>query len=381
MSGSFIIPSLHDLLAQRVPQVRMTRALIAVNILVFLAMLFSGAGFWHSSNGVQLAWGANFGPATQDGEWWRLGSALFLHFGVVHLAMNMWALWDAGQFVERMYGLPRFTLIYVLSGVAGNLLSLVSHHGQAVSGGASGAIFGIYGALLACLLRERRHLHPQEFRWLFWGAMGFSAVTIVFGLLIPGIDNAAHIGGLLSGLLIGTVLVRPLLPGDVLRGPVRLVAGAVFLLALSLLIGRIPEPVYRWSDEEQVRMEINLFLRNDMALSHAWQNLMIESVRRGTSFEQLAGRIDTVIGDPYEENFELLSQLPQDPDLPSAHTLETLREYAGMRRDASRSLADGLRFKDPEKIRGALQLEKKSREMHRPKGVASDKTKQGQEQR
>src|SRR5574340_252073 len=127
--------SLHDLLYQRVPRVPVTALLVAVNLLVFLAMLASGAGLWHSVNSVQLAWGANFGPATQDGEWWRLGTAMFLHFGAIHLALNMWALWDGGQLVERMYGHSRFAGIYFSSGLAGNLLLLVAYSGLAISGG------------------------------------------------------------------------------------------------------------------------------------------------------------------------------------------------------------------------------------------------------
>ena len=122
---------------------------------------------------------------------------MFLHFGAVHLTLNMWALWDGGQLVERMYGHARFAGIYFSSGLTGNLLSLVAHKGLAVSGGASGAIFGMYGALLVFLWRERRNLHPHEFRWFFWGAAGFAVSHPFLGLLITGIDNAAHIGGFL----------------------------------------------------------------------------------------------------------------------------------------------------------------------------------------
>ncbi|MBK7422426.1 MAG: rhomboid family intramembrane serine protease [Propionivibrio sp.] len=371
---SSFIP-LHDRLRQRLPQVRVTQWLIGINLLVFLAMLASGAGLWHSSNAVQLAWGANFGPATQDGEWWRLGSALFLHFGVLHLVMNMWALWDGGQLVERMYGHLRFAAIYFISGITGNLLSLVSHHGQAISGGASGAIFGVYGALLVCLWRERRHLQPREFRWLFWGASGFAALTIVLGLLIPGIDNAAHVGGFLTGLLSGVVLARALEAGQTLPWRPRSLAAAAFTLALLLLVSQIPEPAWRWSEEALARKEVSEFLRDDAAIRQAWQKILYDSKRGGVSFDELAGRIDTAIGDRYEESFEHLSLFPINPALPSAKTLEMLRDYAELRRDASRSLAEGLRSKDSAKIREAIALEKKSRELQNPASVPPEKPK------
>src|SRR5471030_1739870 len=116
MSERLSIPSLHDLLRQRVPRVRVSQFLMGVNLAVFMAMLASGAGLWHSSNGIQLAWGAGFGPATKDGEWWRLGTAMFLHFGLLHLAVNMAALWEAGRFVERLYGSIRFAVVYFFSG-------------------------------------------------------------------------------------------------------------------------------------------------------------------------------------------------------------------------------------------------------------------------
>lgn len=363
------IPSLHDLLRQRVSRAWVTSSLIGINCLVFLAMLASGADPWHFSNGIPLAWGANFGPATQDGEWWRLGSAMFLHFGVIHLALNMWALWDGGQLVERMYGPLRFAAIYCLSGVTGNLLSLVNHHGQAVSGGASGAIFGVYGALLVCLWRKRRLLHPAEFRWLFWGASGFAVVTIVFGLMIPGIDNAAHIGGFLTGLLSGFGLAHVLEPDMTLPWRPRLLAGAAFAVALLLLVSQIPVPTYRWRDEAMARKEIQTFLRSDAAISQTWKNILDESRRDGASFDELAGRIDTAIGDPYEKSFEQLSEHAVNPALPSANTLDMLRYYAGLRRDASRSLAEGLRSNDPKKIRNAMALEKKANELHKP-GIA-----------
>jgi rhomboid protease GluP len=358
--------SLHDLLYQRVPRVPVTQLLVIINLLVFIAMLAGGAGLWHSSNSIQLAWGANFGPATQDGEWWRLGSAMFLHFGAVHLTLNLWALWDGGQLVERMYGHARFAGIYFASGLTGNLLSLVAHRGLAVSGGASGAIFGMYGALLVFLWRERRSLHPHEFRWFFWGAAGFAAATLILGFLITGIDNAAHIGGFLTGILGGIIFARPIDAVRSVSRRSRLLAGSVFALAIIILSSQIPVRAYRWSEEVLARKEIGEFLRDDVAISHAWQTILDEGKRGDISFDQLAGRIDTAVGDRYEESFEQLSHLPPNPALPSAATVEILRHYAERRRDASRALAEGLRANKPEQIRDALEMAKQSRQLSQP---------------
>ena len=345
------LPRLEDLLGRRIARPAVTWLLIVANTLVFIAMVANGANVWHSPSGVQLAWGANFGPATQDGEWWRLASAMFIHFGLLHLAFNMWALWDGGRLVERMYGHLRFIALYLASGLAGNLLSLVVQGNDAISGGASGAIFGVYGALLACLWRERRNLHIEEFRWLFWGALAFSAVSIALGFLIPGIDNSAHIGGFVTGILGGIALARPLVGSYQAARRPRLAAAVVLALAIAVLIARIPAPKYRWSEEMRVRQEIAEFVREEPAIKRSWLDIVDESRRDGTTFDELAGQIDSAIGDRYEGSFEQLSQLPLDPALPSAPALENILQYVQQKRDATRALADELRAQPDGKSR------------------------------
>ena len=289
-----------DLMRGRLELTPATVTLVAANVLVFAAMLANGAGLWHSPNHVQLAWGAGFGPATKDGQWWRLGTAMFLHFGLVHLGMNMWALWDGGRLVERLYGSLRFAGIFLASGLTGNLLSLIVAADRAVSGGASGAIFGIYGALLVWLWRERRTVHPTEFRWLFGGAALFSAATIGLGLLIPGIDNAAHIGGLVSGALLGAAVARPLNGQTSAKGDPQWVAAVTYALMVSVLIARIPDPLYRWKDELQARSEVRDFLVTDQIIAQRWQDLMSASKKGGATFEELAGRIESDITMEYQ---------------------------------------------------------------------------------
>lgn len=337
--------SLYDLLHDRAARIPVTQSLIGANVLVFVAMLFAGAGLWHSNNGVQLAWGANFGPATQDGQWWRLGSALFLHFGLLHIVMNMWALWDGGQLVERIYGRLRFTLIYFGSGLCGNLLSLVMQGNRAVSGGASGAIFGIYGALLIYLWRERKHLQPREFRWLFWAGCAFAGSCIALGLFVPGIDNSAHIGGLVAGILLGLMLGEPLFAKEAWPMRERRIAGLGLAGMIIVLVTHIPTPSYRWRAELAARQEIQEFFDRETQIQANWRDILRRDRQGAESFEQLAERIETEITEQYEESFEQLSQLSLDPASPSAARVQSLRLYSEKRRDSSQALANELRAK------------------------------------
>lgn len=320
-----------------------TKVLIALNLLVFVIMLWGGAGFWHSPNNVQLTWGANFAPATADGQWWRLGSAMFLHFGALHLGMNMLALWDGGKLVERMFGPARFLGIYMISGIAGNLLSLVIQGNQAVSGGASGAIFGIYGALLVYVWYARHHMQQVEFRWLFFGALAFSALTIIMGFVIPGIDNSAHIGGFLTGLVSAILL----LPASDTHHPHlkkwRFFSGLSWLLGIAILLTHLPEPKYRWHEELAIRKQVQKFNLTDQQASRKWNKLMLEGREGSISFDELATKIDEEVANSYEESFEKLSALPDDPNLPSAALLEQAKAYALKRSEDSKAAADKLR--------------------------------------
>jgi rhomboid protease GluP len=186
-----------------------TKGLVAANILVFGAAGLVGAGFLASNVQVLQAWGTNFGPLTTDGQWWRLVSSMFLHFGVFHLAFNMWALYVGGRLAERLFGAWAFALIYFASGLAGSLSSLLWN--PAVnSAGASGAIFGVYGAMLAFFLRKHSAIPPSVIQQQRWSGLVFIGFNLMNGFSHAGIDNADHVGGLAAGFLLGLVLTRPL---------------------------------------------------------------------------------------------------------------------------------------------------------------------------
>jgi rhomboid protease GluP len=331
-----------------------TLTLLVANLLVFALTLAYGAGLWHNNNGVQLAWGANFGPATQDGQWWRLATAMFLHFGILHLALNMWALWDVGRLMENLLGPVRFAGLYLCSGIFGNLLSLVVQGNQAVSGGASGAIFSLYGALLVFLWRERKQVDRGEFRWLFGAALVFTLFTLGMGLVIAGIDNAAHLGGLAAGALLAVALARPWTVFSPRPRYARLLAALLLTAVTALLTTHIPAPSYRMGEELKARAAINQFLEEDRRISERWGSILNTGQREGASFEQLAGRIDEGVTSDYRESFEQLSALKLGAGAPSAKMLEQLRRYAELREQASQQLSDGLRKKDPLQIRQAL---------------------------
>lgn len=179
--------------------------LIIINILVFAAMWISGVHVLFPENQDLLNWGANFRPMTLAGQWWRLFTSCFLHIGILHLLFNLYALIYIGLLLEPYLGKTRFLAAYVISGIAASLTSLWWHD-LMISAGASGAIFGMYGVFIALLTTNL--LDKSIRKALFTSIAVFVGYNILNGLKPDsGIDNAAHIGGLLSGLLIGYAFV------------------------------------------------------------------------------------------------------------------------------------------------------------------------------
>lgn len=176
-----------------------TPVLIDLNIIIFILMTASGANILLPDNESLISWGANFRPVTLGGEWWRLITSCFLHIGILHLLMNMYALLYIGLLLEPLLGKLRFTAAYLLTGIAASTTSLWWHD-LTISAGASGAIFGLYGVFLALLTTN--HIEKSA-RNAFLTSIGIFVGYNLLNGLKGGIDNAAHIGGLISGLLIG----------------------------------------------------------------------------------------------------------------------------------------------------------------------------------
>lgn len=191
------------------PVAWVTPILIALNVVVFAALAFAGAGVLQPNPETLIRWGSNFGMRTIDGQWWRLLSSIFLHFGLLHLLLNMWVLWGVGRLVERLYGNWVFVFLYLCAGAAGALTS-VAWDPLKNSAGASGAIFGILGACLAFLLHRDMKVPNKIIRAHGLSTLAFVLFSLISGVMQTGIDNAAHVGGFLVGVVLGWVLARPL---------------------------------------------------------------------------------------------------------------------------------------------------------------------------
>ena len=169
-----------------------TRALILLNAIVYLITAVQGSGLNAPGGKLFIDW-ALFGPLVANGDWWRLVTSMFLHASIAHIALNMLALWFIGRAVEEYLGSLRFALLYFVSGLAGSAGALVADP-RGVTVGASGAIFGILGAMMILEWQVTGRLAGQ--------AAGLIAINLVISFAIPGISWGGHVGGLIGGILV-----------------------------------------------------------------------------------------------------------------------------------------------------------------------------------
>jgi membrane associated rhomboid family serine protease/Tfp pilus assembly protein PilF len=204
-----------------------TQALLALNILVFVIMALQGIALNPPTQAL-IDRGANYAPLTLGGQPWRLVTALFLHGGFLHILFNMWCLWDLGALCESLYGHVTFALVYLISGVGSSLAS-VWWHPAIPSVGASGAVFGIVGALIASYYFGEFTMPRFAIRGHLRSLLIFVAYNMLFGQVFGRIDNAAHVGGLITGLVFGTLIARVAPATGGLRR-----AGVILLVALAV---------------------------------------------------------------------------------------------------------------------------------------------------
>ena len=203
-------------LFEATPRTWVTTALVVLNLGVLAVMVASGVSPMDPDGEDLVRFGADFGPLTASGQWWRLLSSTFVHIGLLHVGLNMWALWQSGRLAERFFGHGAYLFLYLASGIGASVTSLLWRP-TGLSAGASGSIFGVFGGLLAVFLLHRKAIPPVLFRDLSKSTITVVAYNVLYGMSVSGIDNAAHLGGLASGFVLGLCLQRPL-PSPAVEG-------------------------------------------------------------------------------------------------------------------------------------------------------------------
>ncbi|MBX3724001.1 MAG: rhomboid family intramembrane serine protease [Turneriella sp.] len=193
-------------------QARVTFILIAINIVAYVFVALQGSNMLQPGGRELVKFGANFVPFTVGQlELWRLLTSVFLHGSLMHLAINMYSLYSVGSMVEFLCGKSRYLVIYLVCGLAGSIASAVANLLRArpgISIGASGAVFGIYGFFLLLMWLRKDLVHPSARRQILQSGAFFIGINLFLGFISPGIDNAAHIGGLIAGLAAALLFVR-----------------------------------------------------------------------------------------------------------------------------------------------------------------------------
>ena len=318
----------------RVPRAAITLALVVLNLGIYVVIAFQAGSAWTLGTPLLLAWGGNEGAHTLAGEPWRLLSAMFLHGGALHVGLNMLALYQVGQLVERMFGHVRYLLIYLGAGVLGGVASLWWRQ-DVVSIGASGAIFGLFGALLVYLLAHRRAIDAELFRSLRKTTLGLIGYSLLIGFVIPGVDNAAHVGGLVGGLLLGASFASPRL-----RPRAAGLGGIAICIALGVLMWHETPVPHGASVPDAFRLDaVRAFIEAQPELVSTEQ-AVVDGLRDGSMSKVVAlEEIERGLLPQWERLVAgLAAEAPQTSDWRAG----ALLHYAKARRDALRALVLGL---------------------------------------
>ena len=332
----------HEMLEEFTPRRFVTPAIVGINVLVYLLMLGS------TIQGADdlLRWGTLYAPRVKDGQVWRLVTSMFVHFGFLHLFFNMLLFVAAAPAVERIVGNAGFALLYLVSGVTGNLASLGFNPGT-LGGRASGAVFGVLGGVLGLMTRYHVYIHLKDIV-----KVAVLVVLLLFDNVIENcnrppdrgrIDLAAHVGGFLGGLACGVVLCQRVGPSVPAGRRVRnlIVAGGGLLVGLAgvLLVPRV----------DDVLAEVQLFVGTDERLRTAVDPFSWRIGKpQGNPIEMADALEQTVIPD-WTRACGRLGALKRVPrvyrDLVSA-----LRDYGKLRGESWALLLEAVQLNDPNRL-------------------------------
>lgn len=335
------------------PWSSVTNLLIAANFVVFVLMGFLGAG-WFKAAAMRpyVLYVANNAGATTDGEWWRIVTCMFVHYGAIHLLLNMWALFQAGHFVEKLLGRAIYTVAYFGSGIIASFVTLFWNGDKVWSAGASGAVFGVYGMLLGFMLREKQAIPKSVFQPMLKSTLLFAGYNLLYGMANPRIDNAAHIGGFVAGLALGWLVALPLdleLRAQRWRGRLRL---ATSVVALAIVAGVMATPRFDYRFREELRWEE--VIHQPLATERDYlrqQKTQITAFEQGKDGGALIQFLETEAIPFYEKwRAELEAMDGFTPDKLTDQRRKLLSRLIKAKVANYRQLVTGIREKDPNAI-------------------------------
>jgi rhomboid protease GluP len=319
------------------PRLYVAYALIVANVLVFAIETVAGVSPTKPLVADLVKWGGDFGPLTTHGQWWRLVTCTFVHAGILHLAMNMYVLFSIGPFLERLLGNIPFLVLYLFAGICGSIVSLV-HAPSIVSIGASGAIFGLYGALAGFLLRSKGTLPKELLQQLLRTAGAFVIYNVLFGLAVSGLDQAAHAGGLIGGFLGGLLLGHPIdaagFAGRARRSVMLAAVGALLVAAAILFIPKSVDFVE----------EMKQFVTFDRT-SNERVNALEQQLGKGQlTLPAWGDRVESEVVQPWLADKERLQKLRVDG--PMSKFRDRMAQYSDLRARSLREYIKGKRDHD-----------------------------------
>jgi rhomboid protease GluP len=317
-----------------------TRSLVAANVVVWFATLALGAAAFLPTPQWMFDHGGNAGEFTLDGEEWRLFTAMFLHYGVLHIAMNMYGLYVGGRMAERLYGPLGLAAIYLVSGLASSLTTALRPN--VVSAGASGAIFGVLGAIGAFYALHRERM-DQSLAKESRGLVVFAAYSLVGGLRVKGIDVHAHVGGLVAGFACGLAL--ELGRGVGTQRLSRTVFVGIFGLAAVISAAfLVPAPV------DPARAAIKELGVSEQAVLDRWNELVGKAQAQTIGDDELATEIESDL----LPRWRALRETFERSDV-SSEVRGNLLDYLREREAGWQEMARGLRAHDGDQVKRGMQ--------------------------
>jgi rhomboid protease GluP len=323
-----------------------TPVLVVVNVLVFLATLIASKNYEPDASRF-LDWGANLGLMTASGQWWRTVSAMFLHGGWMHLLLNMWVLWNVGRLAERLYGSAIFAALYFATGICGSLMRIVWEPSIA-SVGASGAIFGVVGALLAVLLHRDARI-PRSVALAHWpSTLLFVLFNLINGYFDPLIDNASHVGGLISGLILGWTFVRPVEIEQRREFPTRqVISGAVACALLgAAFFAHLRTAGGQLSPSERYMLDRTWYAQGEAENLALWSEMVTRSSTGTISDAELGDIFEARIVPFWKDTQQRLAREGKNVPAPQQPFDQGMREYVRLRLAWAEAIVRAARDRD-----------------------------------